>query len=43
MILDMLKKFSLQKEQFLKVGDTVADILEGKNAGVKTAAILSGK
>lgn len=42
MIIDMLKKFSLQKEQFLKVGDTVADILEGKNAGVKTVAILSG-
>ena len=42
MILDMLKKFNLQKEQFLKVGDTVADILEGKNAGVKTAAIQSG-
>lgn len=42
MIIDMLKKFSLPKEQFLKVGDTVADILEGKNAGVKTVAILSG-
>lgn len=42
MIMDMLKKFSLQKDQFLKVGDTVADVLEGKNAGVKTVAILSG-
>lgn len=42
MITDMLKKFRLDKEEFLKVGDTVADILEGKNAGVKTAAILAG-
>ena len=42
MIMDMLKKFRLQKEQFLKIGDTVADIMEGKNAGVKTVAILSG-
>ena len=42
MIMDMLKKFRLQPEQFLKVGDTVADVLEGKNARVKTVAILSG-
>ena len=42
MIMDMLKKFRLQKNQFLKVGDTIADILEGKNAGVKTVAVLSG-
>lgn len=42
MIMDMLKKFRLQPEQFLKVGDTVADVLEGKNAGVKAVAILSG-
>lgn len=42
MIVDMMEKFSLQKAQFLKVGDTIADIMEGKNAGVKTVAILSG-
>lgn len=42
MIMDMLKKFRLQPEQLLKVGDTVADVLEGKNARVKTVAILSG-
>jgi HAD superfamily hydrolase (TIGR01549 family) len=42
MIFDMMKKFQLPKEQFLKVGDTIADIQEGKNAGVKTVAILSG-
>jgi phosphonoacetaldehyde hydrolase len=42
MIIDMLKKFRLEKVDLLKVGDTVADILEGKNAGVKTVAILAG-
>lgn len=42
MILDMLKKCNLNKEGFLKLGDTVADIQEGKNAGVRTAVILSG-
>lgn len=41
MIIDMMKKFSLSADSFLKVGDTIADIMEGKNAGVKTAAILS--
>jgi HAD superfamily hydrolase (TIGR01549 family) len=42
MILDMLKKCNLKSNEFLKVGDTVADIQEGKNANVMTAAILSG-
>jgi phosphonoacetaldehyde hydrolase len=42
MIFSMVKQFNLSNEHFLKVGDTVADILEGKNAGVKTVAILSG-
>ncbi|MGE5108368.1 MAG: HAD family hydrolase [Sphingobacteriales bacterium] len=42
MILDMIKTLSLQQENFLKVGDTMADIQEGKNAGVRTVAILSG-
>jgi phosphonoacetaldehyde hydrolase len=42
MILDMMKKFGIKNSEFLKVGDTVADIREGKNANVFTAAILSG-
>lgn len=42
MIFDMMKKFSIKNSEFLKVGDTVADIREGKNANVLTAAIFSG-
>lgn len=42
MILDMLQQCNLDNSTFLKVGDTVADIQEGKNAKVFTAAILSG-
>jgi phosphonatase-like hydrolase len=42
MILKMLAKCNVQPGAFLKVGDTVADVEEGKNAGVSTAAILSG-
>jgi phosphoglycolate phosphatase-like HAD superfamily hydrolase len=42
MILDMMKKFNIKNSEFLKVGDTVADIQEGKNANVLTAAIFSG-
>lgn len=43
MILGMMKKFEITKgEEFLKVGDTVMDIREGKNAFVKTCAVLSG-
>ncbi|MBC7946858.1 MAG: HAD-IA family hydrolase [Chitinophagaceae bacterium] len=42
MIIDMMQKLGLQPREVLKVGDTTADILEGKNAGVFTAAILSG-
>lgn len=42
MIIDMMKRFSLPADSILKVGDTIADIMEGKNAGVKTVAILSG-
>lgn len=43
MIDDMMRKLSLiNKKEFLKVGDTVADIEEGKNAGVMTAALLAG-
>ena len=42
MIFDMMKKLGISMNEFLKVGDTVADIQEGKNAGVATAVILSG-
>ena len=42
MIFDMLEVFPVPHRGFLKVGDTVSDVLEGKNAGVVTAAVLSG-
>lgn len=42
MILDLMKKCNLQQDEFLKIGDTVADIQEEKNANVFTVAILSG-
>ena len=43
MIFDMMRKLNIiDPKQILKVGDTVSDIQEGKNAGVWTAAILSG-
>ena len=43
MIYDMMAKLILSnRNEFLKVGDTVADIEEGKNAGVMTAALLAG-
>jgi phosphonoacetaldehyde hydrolase len=42
MIFDMCKKFQMEAGQLLKVGDTVADIEEGKNAGSITAAVLVG-
>ena len=43
MIFDAMKKLGIHDpENVLKVGDTVADIEEGKNAGVFTAAVLTG-
>ncbi len=43
MIIDMMNTLNLTNtHEFLKVGDTVADIQEGKNARVLTAVILSG-
>ena len=42
MIFDMMRKFNIKNSEFLKVGDTISDICEGKNAKVFTAAILSG-
>ena len=29
-------------EEVIKIGDTIADIKEGKNAGCKTVGVLSG-
>ena len=42
MIYDMMKKCGVENTEMLKVGDTISDIMEGKNANVKTAVILSG-
>jgi phosphonatase-like hydrolase len=43
MIFSMMKKLVVNEpSHVLKVGDTVADIEEGKNAGVRTGALLSG-
>ena len=43
MILDAIEKNRLKdKSKILKVGDTIVDIQEGKNAGVKTAGVLTG-
>jgi phosphonatase-like hydrolase len=43
MIIDAMEKLNVaEKRRVLKVGDTIADIQEGKNAGVITAAVLTG-
>jgi phosphonoacetaldehyde hydrolase len=42
MLLLMMMKFGIKPNEFLKVGDTVSDIQEGKNAGVKTAVLVAG-
>lgn len=42
MINHMLSALGLTPGELLKVGDTVADIQEGKNAGVLTAVLLAG-
>jgi HAD superfamily hydrolase (TIGR01549 family) len=42
MINHFLSTHGLTPSQLLKVGDTIADIQEGKNAGVLTAVLLSG-
>lgn len=43
MIFDMMKSLKIvSPEEVLKVGDTAADIQEGKNAGAFTAVILAG-
>lgn len=43
MILDMMQHLKIENPgEVLKIGDTVADIREGKNAGARTAVVLSG-
>lgn len=43
MILDAMDKLNVRdRPRVLKIGDTAADILEGKNAGVVTACVLTG-
>ncbi len=43
MIQEMMRLLNITDgKMVLKVGDTVSDIEEGKNAGVNTAVILSG-
>lgn len=43
MINDAMQKLKLEtRDTILKVGDTVVDIQEGKNAGVKTVGVLTG-
>jgi len=43
MIFDAIENLGIKdKQKVLKIGDTIVDIQEGKNAGVKTAAVLTG-
>ena len=43
MIFDMMAKLKISEtKEILKIGDTIADIQEGKNAKVLTAVLLSG-
>ncbi len=43
MILDAMKKLNLTNPQkTLKIGDTVVDVQEGKNANILTAMVLTG-
>lgn len=41
-IYEILKKFSLTKDEIIMVGDGTNDILVGKNAGIKTIGVLYG-
>lgn len=41
-IYEIMKKFSLKKEEIVMVGDGANDILVGKNAGVRTIGVLYG-
>lgn len=41
-IYEIMKKFSLTKDEIVMVGDGTNDILVGKNAGIKTIGVLYG-
>lgn len=41
-IYEILKNFSLTKDEIVMVGDGTNDILVGKNAGIKTIGVLYG-
>ncbi len=41
-VFEIMKKFSLKKEEVIMVGDGTNDILVGKNAGIKTIGVLYG-
>lgn len=41
-IYEIMKKFSLNKENIVMVGDGANDIMVGKNAGIKTIGVLYG-
>ena len=41
-ILKIMRRFSVKKEQTLYVGDMTIDVITGKNAKVKTIAVTSG-
>ncbi len=41
-IYEIMKKFSLNKENLVMVGDGANDIMVGKNAGIKTVGVLYG-
>ncbi len=41
-VFEIMKKFSLKKEEVLMIGDGTNDILVGKNAGIKTIGVLYG-
>ena len=43
MILDSMNRLNINdRSRVLKIGDTIADIQEGKNAGVITAVVMTG-
>ncbi|WP_372518863.1 HAD family hydrolase, partial [Candidatus Ruminimicrobiellum ovillum] len=41
-IYEILKKFSLNKEDVVMIGDGANDIMVGKNAGITTIGVLYG-
>ena len=42
LIMDMCERLEVRPVNLLKVGDTVSDVAEGKNAGANTAVVLAG-